>query len=215
MLPVSVVVATAVFVVMTDSGDDAAPAVPTVDRVPLSLGALVHYADPDLGFGVAVPDGWRASVVAESDAQRLMYEPGYAVGFESPREGVDDPFADYLMIEILPGDESGLFVTDGSRRRSVEIDGRRAWRDALRLSAAGVPHGMSAPDGSRPAEDPGGRASASVAVDLLVLQAATRGLGYTVGFFAIGEPSNAVALGDAFEAMLRTFRLPRAPFDVS
>ena len=74
------------------------------------------------------------------------------------------------------------------------MNGRAAWRDALSL-----PADPSDPD----------------AVDLVVRQAAVSGLGYTVGLYAIGEPARLPLLEDAFEAMLRTFRLTRAPFEVS
>ena len=179
------------------------------------LRGLTAYVDPDFGFSVAVPAGWRAVVAAESEAQAAMHEPGYAVGFESPRERATDVFSDYLMIEILPDDESGLFETDGSRRRAVTIDGRSAWRDELVLPASvlgpiAVPSGEGAVSvGERARRQAGG------ASDLIVRQASLAGLGYTIGFYAIGERSREALMGDAFETMLRTFRLVRAPFDVS
>ena len=158
------------------------------------LTELDTYVDPDFGFSLAVPAGWIPVVAEESDADLDVLEPGYAIGFESPRERDGDVFSDYLMVEIMPGRDSGLFETDGSRRRETVVDGRTAWRDELTI-APGSGHG-------------GGTA-------LLVRQAALSGLGYTVGLYAVGEPARRVLLEEAFEAMLRTFRLPHAPFDVS
>ena len=141
-----------------------------------------------------MPAGWNATVVPETDTELAMLEPGYAVAFESAREHERDVFTDYLMIEILPGDEAGLFETDGRLRRATVVDGRPAWRDALTLPA-----------------DP----ADARAVDLIVRQASLSGLGYTIGFYAVAEPARAALIEDAFEAMLRTFELPRRPFDVS
>ena len=169
-------------------GVTSAPSVPDV------LTALEPYVDPDFGFTVAVPAGWNATIVPETDAELAMLEPGYAVAFESAREHARDVFTDYLMIEILPGDEAGLFETDGRLRRATVVDGRPAWRDALTLPA-----------------DP----ADARAVDLVVRQASLSGLGYTIGFYAVAEPARAALIEDAFEAMLRTFKLPRRPFDVS
>ena len=173
---------------------------------------LNAYVDPDFGFSVATPAGWRAVVAAESDAQMAMYEPGYALAFESPRDD-DDLFADYLMVEILPGSESGLFETDGSRRRATRVDGRPAWRDELRL-----PMTVPAPIASAIAPDAGGSTPAGAReaeVELAIYQASFAGLGFTVSLYAIGEGSRGDFMAGAFEIMLRTFRLGDEPFEVS
>jgi|GEM_PF-1469600 len=164
------------------------------DGTSTRLVGLDAYVDPDFGFSIAVPAGWTPVVAAETDAELAMLEPGYAVGFESPLTHDRDVFSDYLMVEIMPADDHGLFETDGRERRETRIDGRPAWRDALTLPA----------DGTNPAT-----------VDLIVRQATMSGLGFTVGLYAVGEPARLPLLEDAFEAMLRTFRLPRAPFSVS
>lgn len=155
---------------------------------------LEAYLDPDFGFELAVPRGWTAVVAAEDDASLALLEPGYAVGFESPQQHVGDVFSDYLMVEIMPGDESGAFDTDERKRRDVTIDGHTGWRDELALQAD---------------------VSGTPAVDLIVQQASISGVGYTIGLYAIGEPARRAFLDDAFEVMLRTFRLPVAPFNVS
>ena len=173
-----------------------APSMLTVDggtSVDLLL-ELEAYLDPVFGFELAIPDGWTPVVAAEDDASLAILEPGYAVGFESPQEHAGDVFSDYLMVEIMPGDDSGVFETDATARRVVIVDGRVGWRDELSL----------------PAES-----AVSPAVDLIVRQASISGLGFTVGLYAIGEPSRRALLDDAFEVMLRTFSMPILPYDIS
>jgi len=199
LLPLAVVVVTTAIIVSSrpPAAGDRPVAMPSASGSRAGAESLLDldaYVDPDFGFMLGVPAGWTAVPVPESDAELAMFEPGYAVGFQSPREHATDIFTDYLMIEILPGDESGLFETDGSRRVETRVAGRRAWRDALTLPA-----------------DTNDAAN----VDLVVRQAVMSGLGYTIGFYAVGEPERLGILEDAFEAMLRTFRLPRRPFDVS
>lgn len=155
----------------------------------------VAYRDPDYDFSVAVPVGWRSIVaMGESSNDPSQPELGYSVGFEAPRDGDDDVFADYVMIEILPGTESGRFLTDGSRTRSVRIDGLVGQREDLAI------------DGHRIGDE---------TLDLIVYQAEVRGVGFTLGFYAIGEPSRRELLDDAFELMIRTFELALPPFRVS
>ena len=173
---------------------------------------LVAYVDPDFGFSMATPANWRAVVAVESDARMAMYEPGYAVAFESPRDD-DDLFADYLMVEILPGSESGLFETDGSRRRMTWVDDRLAWRDELRL-----PMTVSVPIAPVTVPDGGGSMPAGVReaeVELAIYQASFAGLGFTVSLYAVGERSRRDLMAEAFEIMLRTFRLDVDPFEIS
>jgi len=155
---------------------------------------LDSWFDPDLGFSLAIPAGWKPIVVAETDTQRDELEPGYSIGFESPPSHTDDHFADYIMIEILPGIQTGEFVTDGSRRRSVVIDGVQGWRDELNLlDHTSEGHGL----------------------ELTIRQANIRRLGYTVGLYAVAELDQEMLINDVFEIMLRTFRLPVMPFLVS
>jgi len=198
LFPVAVAVAVGALIVSTVPSATGEPSfedfAPAVSAHADELHALDTYVDPDFGFSLAVPAGWTAVIAVPVEAGPALLEPGYAIGFESPREGDGDIFSDYLMVEILPGDESGLFRTDGSLVRETRVDGRIAWRDALTLAA-----------------DPG----IGSAVDLIVRQAAMAGLGYTVGLYAIGEPARLELLEDAFEVMLRTFRLPTPPFTVS
>lgn len=199
LLPVLVVVGVAALIASTRSPATRDACALTTDPVaaPVAttrLRALEHYLDPELGFSLAIPHGWTAVVAAETDEQLAMLEPGYAVGFESRPEHATDRYADYLMIEVLPGRDSGRFASDGRTRRETVIDGRRGWRERLELVA-------------EPAE--------AVRVELVVYQAELVGLGYTIGFYAVGEPAREALLADAFEAMLRTFSLHRPPFATS
>ena len=153
-----------------------------------------HYEDLDFAFRMAVPIGWRTIVTDESVTDRDILEPGYAVAFESPRSGTTDRFADYIMVEITPGSDAGAFETDGARSKITTIDGKFAMQDQLALGAFAVQ---------------------DTQMDLLVHQAVVFELGYTIGFYAIGEPSEEQLLTQAFEVMLQTFRLPLNPYSVS
>lgn len=175
---------------------------------------LELYEDLEYGFSVAIPVGWRRIVTpdmngdsvdevpaasgtssnAYATASAYSLEPGYAVGFESVQQSLSDPFADYILIEILPGDESGLFEADPALRSFVTIDGRVAGFDRLEIDH--VDSGL-------------------IDVDLIVYQAELSGVGYTVGLYAIGEPIREQLLATAFEVMLQTFKVIRDPFSVS
>lgn len=154
------------------------------------------YDDPDYGFSVAIPAGWRrivSSNEADIDPHDLQawLEPGYAVGFESPRSGATDRFADYILIEVLPGDDTGLFMsTDEQRRYLSTSDGQIAY-DMLSID---------------------GKTDTASDVDLVIFQRGVQAMGYTLGFYAIGEPANERALFNAFQIMLRTFNQTAEPF---
>jgi len=154
---------------------------------------LDTYENVDYGFSIAIPAGW-SPVVADIEEVETPLEPGYAIGFESSRQGENDRFADYILVELLPGHDSGLFETDGSGRELITVNGRTGFREQLTID---------------------GREDGLSAIDLIVHQAEVRGLGYTIGFFAIGEPINEIMMRDAFDVMLRTFRLKNSPFTVS
>ena len=202
LLPVSVALGTAALIAAESrpAADRTSRAVPESDRDtptrPVGrLEGISAYTDPDLAFDVAVPAGWTPiDVVEDARADPLeALRSGHAIGFEAPRDGPDDPFADYVMIEILPGRDSGLFLTDGSRSASVAIDGVAGVRDRLAID---------------------GHEVGGVRLDLVVHQAEIRGLGWTIGFYAIGEAHREALVADAFELMIRTFRLGGPPFRV-
>jgi len=155
---------------------------------------ILPYYDDDYGFEVAIPENWLLNYAATHDEQTSKLEPGYAVGFESPRSGVNDVFADYLMVEILPGAQTGAFDTDGSHTQVVMVDGRVAIVDRVNLAGFEI-------DGDH--------------IDLVVFQAEIIELGFTVGIFAIGEQREAAVLADVFQLALKTFKVPHDPYSVS
>jgi len=154
-----------------------------------------RYRDQDYDFSVAVPAGWQPIVtIDDGQPDDPFIEAGHAVGFEAPREGVAAGFADYVLIEILPGSRSGRFLTDGTRALPVRIGGMSGVRESLAVDGFDMGPGQ---------------------LDLVVHQAEVRGVGFTIGFYAIGEPSRRALLEDAFELMIRTFDLDRPPFRIS
>lgn len=159
-----------------------------------SIFSIENYDDDDYGFSVAVPAGWSRVVATETLEGLDVLEPGYAIGFEAPHEGSGDLFADYIMIEILPGTDSGVFETDGSNRLNVSIDSRPAWVDKLDVNAA--VYGLEN-------------------INLTVYQAQISGLGYTVGLFAIGEADREEIMAAAFELMVRTFSFFIEPYSTA
>ncbi len=152
------------------------------------------YIDSDFNFEMAVPNGWTLIIADEPLSEIDELETSYAVGFESPRSDENDHFSDYIMVEIIPGSISGAFETDGSLERTILIDGRPAKEDELLLRDYEV---------------------AGDKLDLQVFQAELYGLGYSVGFYAIGEHREAAVLRDAFRLMIQTFKLPPHLFDLS
>ncbi len=172
------------------------------DQIPSTSRNLIvdleRYDDPDYGFSLAVPVGWKRIVADDTDADDTadvleMLEPGYAVGFESPRSDRTDKFADYILIEVLPGNEFGLFESAPEHRQLIEIDAQAITYDRLSIDSA--------------TDD-------NVAVDLVIFQRGVQALGYTIAFYAIGEPANERAMFDAFQIMLRTFTQTTEPFVV-
>lgn len=151
------------------------------------------YIDPEFGFQMAVPVGWRRIVLAE-DNTALVPELGYSVGFETDQQTMDDRFADYILIEILPGTDSGLFESTADQRYSLIVDDQLVHYDKLYVDR----------EKDQLAE-----------VDLVIYQHELRGLGYTIDFFAIGEPANEPMLFDAFRIMLRTFKHEAVPYSLS
>ncbi len=154
---------------------------------------ILPYYDEDYDFEVAVPENWTRIFAALDDQGTDELEPGYAVGFESPRSNSDDVFADYLMVEILPGSQTGAFTTDGTHSDVVIVDGRAALTDHVYLDGFDI-NGNS--------------------IDLVVFQAEIVELGFTIGIYAIGEKREAAVLADAFQLALKTFKVPIDPFRV-
>lgn len=170
------------------------------DRASVTL-SLERYEDLDYGFSVAVPKGWRKVVLEESAEHStvesratdsaLWSEPGYTVGFESPRGDNPDEFADYILIELLPGEETGLFETTHADQRVLQVGQQSIGYDQLFVDS---------------------EYDDAVDVDLVIFQRGVQALGYTLSFYAIGEPANEQVLFDAFQIMLRTFSQSSDPF---
>lgn len=155
--------------------------------------SLVPYSDVDYDFSLAVPEGWSRIITIGEDSSNSLDE-GYAVGFESARSHADDKFADYIMIELLPGGQTGAFATDGTQTDVAMVNGRPAITDIAHLTGFELNHDK---------------------LDLLVFQAEIVEPGYTVGIYVIGERIERVVLEDAFKLVLKTLKLPEDPFSVS
>lgn len=155
---------------------------------------FVDYFDDSYGFSMVVPQHWKKLISDELLPESDVREPGYSVIFESPQQGDVDTYADYIMVEVLPGIETGAFDSDGQHRDLVIVDGQKAVRDKLML--VNFPFGGSS-------------------IDLTVRQAEIAQLGYTVGLYAIGTNDNARMLEKAFRALLYSFQLPDEPYLVA
>lgn len=156
---------------------------------------VVAYQDAAFDFQLTVPAGWVPVVaIPEGYEQQDGLAVAHSVSFEAPREYPGDVFSDYVMIEIIPGSRSGKFVTDGSQAEAIVIDGFEALRESLAI------------DQYRLGKE---------VLDLVVHQAEIKALGYTVGFYAIGEPRNRQLLDDAFELMIQSFAFSIPPYRVS
>ena len=155
---------------------------------------FVDYLDPSYGFSMVVPQHWTEIVTDEPLDSSDIREPGYSVVFESPSQGESDAYADYIMVEVLPGIDTGAFDTDGRHRDLIIVDGQTAVRDELTL--------VNFPFGEK-------------SIDLTVRQAEIAQLGYTVGLYAIGTNENARMLENAFRALLYSFQLPDQPYQVA
>jgi len=150
--------------------------------------------DDDFGFSLVVPQGWTKVVADEPASDAYLSEPGYSVVFESSRENDADVYADYIMVEVLPGIDTGGFESSGKHREVVIIDGQQAVQDKITLS-------------NIPFEN--------TVVDLTVWQAEIAQLGYTVSLYAVGTSNNARMLEDAFRAMVFSLQLPKHLYRVT
>jgi len=156
--------------------------------------SFIEYTDADFGFSMLVPQHWTVIHTDSATEEWLDTEPGYSVVFESPSQGEGDIYADYIMVEVLPGIETGAFESSGERRQVVIIDGQKAVQDQITLM--GFPF-------------------ENTELDLSVWQAEIAQLGYTVGLYAIGTHNNARMLEDAFQALVHSFQLPKQPYLVT
>ena len=95
------------------------------------------------------------------------------------------------MVEVLPGNETGAFISDGEHRSLVTVDGQTAVEDKILLTNFPV---------------------GDMELDLSIRQAEIAQLGYTVGLYAVGTKDNARMLEEAFQALLYSFKLPKQPY---
>ncbi len=160
----------------------------------LNIDSLSHYSDTLYAFDVAVPTGWQRIVTIDEDTvDDAASDWSYAVGFESKMSHTSDRYADYVMIEVMPGAQSGGFVSSGRETEAIVVDGRPAVRDRIWLDSIDL-HGDE--------------------LTLVVYQAMVSGLGFNVGLYAIGEQRESEGLGMAFDALLHTFTLHEEPYTV-
>lgn len=169
--------------------------VETESSIVVNEGLLfVDYVDADYGFSMVVPQHWRKTIVDGLGVDNNLSALGYSVTFESSVQGDDDLYVDYIMVEVLPGTETGAFESDGAHREVVIIDGQKAVRDRIEL--VDYPYKGDT-------------------LDLTIRQAEIAQLGYTVGLYAIGTEDNAVILDEAFAALVYSFVLPDELFLVA
>ncbi len=167
-----------------------------VEQVPEVDDSLlfVDYEDAEYGFSMVVPQGWKRIIADGGGSSQYLTQFGYSVSFESETQGEADPYVDFIMVEVLPGAETGAFESDGAQRNVVIIDGQKAVRDTIQL--ADYPFG-------------------DTTLDLTIQQAEIAQLGFTVGLYAIGTNDNAAMLEEAFSALVYSFVLPHEPFLVA
>ncbi len=172
------------------------PVVSSIGSVTKSREALLYvdYNDENYGFSMVVPKDWSRIISEDTRYDLDLEEAGYSVIFESELENDADPYMDYIMVEVLPGIETGAFDTDGAQRGVVIVDGQKAVKDEMVLV-------------DFPFKD--------TTVDLAIKQAEIAQLGYTVGLYAIGTKDNAQMLDEAFQALLYSFQLPEQPYLVT
>lgn len=152
---------------------------------------FVDYEDEDFGFSMVVPKHWEKLPPLDIPEYELLDERGYSVLFESPLQNSTDNYSDYIMVEVLPGNETGAFDSDGAHRALVTVDGQTAVEDKIFLSDFPV---------------------GDMELDLSIRQAEIAQLGYTVGLYTVGTKDNARMLEEAFRALLYSFKLPKQPY---
>ena len=167
----------------------------------VSLGSITSfewYEDHDYGFSIAVPSGWSRLVVAPTDglltdSHAIALESAYAVGFALPQSENVDSFSDYILIELIPGEEFELFDSAEAEQHFIDPEKRQLPYDRLTIE---------------------GEKDHATNGELVILQHGVQSLGYTLAFYAIGEPAKEHVLLDAFQMMILTYKQLRQPFNV-
>jgi len=148
----------------------------------------VNHTDPAGGFDARVPRFWqRIHRVTPGD-------PGVTISFESPPSGPEDRFADYLMIDIQPGNRVTILEERATEIVPMRINGRTVLRERIVLSQHPV---------------------ADTYIDLVAWQLTWRHTGYSVGIYAIGEQREEARIERLLIEFADSFSLPAPPFMVA
>lgn len=193
-----------VVTVLTLSRDPVAPARTTVNadlnsssrhllQAQLSRvlqGPWIEHTDPVAGFALTLPDKWFRRVLNDSPEDSGGDEQqagGYAVTYLSPLTSDDDTFADYIMVELLPGDATGFTANTRTERQNIKVDGITAIRERIELLEYPVADGD---------------------IDLVAYQTIVTRARYSLGIYAVGQRHESVALESLFSRVIETFKLP-------
>lgn len=155
------------------------------------------YVDAHTGFTSKFPENWVRTVLSDSASQGAWMDGGgHAITFQSPPTSEDDPFSDYIMVEMLPSAPAGGFIaeTGESERLPVEVDGRRAHRERIVLRDFSVD---------------------DAAIDLVAYQVVTEELGYSMGLYVVGELREDARLAEIMTIFMQHFVFPPDRLQVS
>ncbi len=153
-------------------------------------GDWIDHTDPVVRFALTLPEHWYRRVLNDEALEpdnRTPQEQGYAVTYLSPLTSDSDPFADYVMVELLPGESSGFSSDSKTERRVIRVDGVSALRERIELPAYPV-------DQHR--------------IDLVAYQTIVTQKRYTLGIYVVGQHIEAAALDALFTRIIESFRLP-------
>jgi len=160
-------------------------AYPTDEELPmLEFSDWIKHADPIVGFEIAVPLNWQRQLVVD-DVNAEVYD-GYAVTYQSPQTSDSDVFSDYIMVEML-ADENAGFVTDGSWRVPILIDGRSATWERVVLDD---------------------HAFGGDSLDLVAYQLLREEPGFSMGIYVVGEAKEEERLREIFTIVIDSFAFP-------
>jgi len=116
------------------------------------------------------------------------------VTFESPPSNATDTFADYLMIEILPGRAEPGFSQVPDERVPMQFNGSEVFRERFILD-------------DFPIED--------TQIDLVAWQINLVSDEYTIALYAVGERREDPRLERFLIELAHAFAIRRAPFQIS
>ena len=152
----------------------------------LEFSDWLKHTDPVVAFKLAIPLNWRRQLVVDENEASAENTAGYAVTYQSPPTSDHDVFSDYIMVEILADDKAG-FVTDGSWRVPILVDGRSATWERVVLDNHAV----------------GGDS-----LDLVAYQLLRDEPGYSLGIYVVGESKEEERLREIFTIVIDSFAFP-------